>query len=218
MGIETVVIGTLQFLASLVRSIIDGWHGRRRSASGRLQHILAVKKEVNERLWKVLSETNGDAIIRELRRKDTYPELDESLRSVSPWFKVELKGTYHAGIEVFTSVQNVTIRNGIARRADPTDPTAETVYIVGRIPYEAIEGIDWEGDEYYGFTHIYCRFRVGSRRGPYAEVILYDIEAHELGNGHKFYERLEGVTWKPKRRGLARRWLDRREMRGMERG
>ncbi len=218
MGVETLVIGLLQFLASIVRFVSDGWQRRRRSAAGRLQHILAMKREVNDRLWKVLAETNGDAIIRELRRKDSYPDVDESLRSTSRWFKVELKGTYHAGIEVFASVENVVIRDGVARRADSDDSQAQGAYVVGRIPYEAIEGIDWEGDEYYGFTHIYCRFRVGRRRGPYEEAVLYEIEAHELSNGHKFHERLEGVRWKPKRRGLVRRWRDRRELRRMDRG
>jgi hypothetical protein len=175
-----------------------------------------VKKETNEKLWTILAETNGDAIIRELRRKDSYPAIDESLRSISPWFKVELKGTYHRGIEVITSVESVVIADGVARRADSTELAAQTVYVVGRIPYEAIEGIDWEGDEFYGFTHIYCRFRVGGRRGPYEEVVLYEIEGHEIGAGHKFHERLEGIRWKPKRRGLLRRWLDRRELRKMD--
>jgi hypothetical protein len=123
MGIETLAIGLLQFFASRVRFISDGWKRRRRNAAGRLRHNLAVKKEVNEKLWKVLAETNGDAIIRELRRKDSYPAIDESLRSISPWFKVELKGTYHRGIEVITSVESVVIADRVARRAArPSQP------------------------------------------------------------------------------------------------
>ena len=216
MGIETFLIGALQLVSSLVRSLVDGLRGRRRSAAGRLAHMLATKREVNERLWKVLAETNGDAIVRELRRRDSYPDVDESLHSTSRWFKVELKGTYHAGIEVFTSVQEVEVVDGIARPADPNQTGARAVYVVGRIPYDAIEGIDWEGDEYYGFTHVYCHFRVGWRRGPYEEIVLYEIQEHELSSGHKFHERLEGVVWKPKRRGLLRRWRDRHELRKMD--
>jgi len=216
-GIE-ILIGLLQFAVSMVRFLADWWDRRRRSPAELLRHSLAVKKEVSSRLGRVLAETNGDAIIREVRRKDSYPELDESLRSISPWFKVELKGTYYAGIEVFTSIQHVIVKDNVARLADdPEDPDGETVFIVGRIPYSAIEGIDWDGDEFYGFTHIYCRFRVGRRRGPYADMLLYRTEAHDLGVAQKYYERLDGIKWKLKGRRLHRRWLDRRALRQMDR-
>lgn len=218
MGIE-ILIGLLQFTVSVTRFLADWWDSRRRSPAGLLRHSLAVKKEVGGRVGKVLAETNGDAIIREVRRKDSYPELDESLRSISRWFKVELKGTYYAGIEVFTSLQHVIIDGNVARRAsDSDDPAGENVFIVGRIPYSAIEGIDWDGDEFYGFTHIYCRFRVGRRRGPYADTLLYRTEAHDLGVAQKYYERLDGIKWKPKRRRLLRCWLDRRTLRQMDEG
>ena len=217
MGAESLLIGLIQFAVSALRFVTDSWDRYRRTPSERLRHSLALKKEVNGKLWKVLAETNGEAIIRELRRKDSYPEIDENLRSVSQWFKVELKGTYHAGIEVFTSIQHVLIEQGVARRvADANDPAGQTVYVVGRIPYAAIEGIDWEGDEYYGFTHIYCRFRIGRRLGPYASTVLYEVPARDLGEGRKYYERLEGVRWKPKRRRLLGRWIDRRALRKME--
>ncbi len=217
MGVETVLIGALQLLASLVRSVLDGLRGRRRSAAGRLAHVLAMKREVNAHLWGLLAETNGDAIICELRRKDSYPEVDESLRSTSRWFKVELKGTYHAGIEVFTSIQNVVVEDGVARPAAMDVPDSEAVHVVGRIPYEAIEGVDWDGDEYHGFTHIYCRFRIGRRRGPFAETVLYETDPRVMSDGRKHYERLDGVKWKPKRRGLVRRFRDRRALRKMDR-
>jgi hypothetical protein len=215
MGLE-IFIGLFQFAVSVLRFLGDWWDRRRRSPAELLRRSLEVKEEVSGKLWTILAETNGDAIIREVRRKDSYPDLDNSLRSISPWFKVELKGTYHAGIEVFTSVQHVKIEGDVARPADdPNDPAGETVFIIGRIPYSAIEAIDWEGDEFYGFTHIYCRFRVGRRRGPYAETLLYRTEPHDLA-GRKFYERLDGIQWKPKRRRLLRRWLDRRALRQMD--
>jgi hypothetical protein len=30
--------------------------------------------------------------------------------------------------------------------------------LIGYVPYENIESVDWEGDEYYGEPHIYCHF------------------------------------------------------------
>lgn len=193
---------------------------RRRGAEERLRHVLATKADVAGHFPEILPpETNGDAIIRELRRMDSYPDIDDSLRGISPWFKVELKGTYYGGVEAFLSVQEVLIEKDIARPAPDThDPEARTVFVVGRIPYGAIEGIDWEGDEYYGFTHVYCRFRGwGGRKGPYESIELYDRTERELGGGHKYYERLDGVRWKPKRRAIVGRWLDRRLLRKADR-
>jgi hypothetical protein len=211
-GLE-LLIGLVQSAVSVLRFAADWWDRRRRSPAELLRHSLALKTEVNGKLWRLLDETNGDAIIRELRRKDSYPDVDESLRSISPWFKVELKDTYHAGIEVVTAIEHVVIEDGVARRAaDPNDSRGQNVLVVGRIPYTSIEGIDWEGDEFYGFTHIYCRFRIGRRRGPYAETVLYQKGARDLG-GRTYYEPLEGIRWKPKRRRLLRRWLDRRALR-----
>jgi hypothetical protein len=86
MGLE-ILIGLLQFAVSVLRFFGDWWDRRRRSPAELLRRTLKVKEEVNGRLWTVLAETNGDAIIREVRRKDTYPDLDDSLRSISPWFK-----------------------------------------------------------------------------------------------------------------------------------
>jgi hypothetical protein len=77
---------------------------------------------VNTHLWRILEETNGDAIIRELRLMYAYPAIDESLRSTSPWFKVELKGTYYAGIEVFLSIEQAKIADGVARPTSVDDP------------------------------------------------------------------------------------------------
>ena len=47
-----------------------------------------MKGNVLEQFPEVLPpRTNGDAIVRELRGKDTYPDLDKSLRGISLWFK-----------------------------------------------------------------------------------------------------------------------------------
>ena len=115
---------------------------RRLGAAERVRHALAVKKEVAEHFPEVLPpKTNGEAIIRELRRKDTYPDLDDSLPGISPWFKVELKGTYYGGVEVITSVEEVLVHDGVGRRAPTTgDPAARTVYVVGRIPFQCDRG------------------------------------------------------------------------------
>jgi hypothetical protein len=217
---ETLLVSIARSITAAVRVTSDWRRRRRQGPAERLRAALAIKREVAEHFPQVLPpQTNGDAIIRELRRKDTYPELDDSLRGISPWFKVELMGIYFRGVEVVLSVQNVVVIDGVARPAAASDgPDGRNVFVVGRIPYTAIEAIDWEGDEFYGFTHIYCHYRGWTgRKGPYEALCLHNTQPQSLGGSHRYYERLEGVRWAPGRYGLMRRWQSRRLIRRMER-
>ena len=118
---------------------------------------------------------------------------------------------------MISSVQEVVISDGVARPVPQVDhPDGQNVYVVGRIPFSSIEAIDWVGDEFYGFTHIYCRFRAFGR-GPYVATVLYEVEGHDLGQGRTYHSRLEGVRWRPRRRWIIRRWRDRRALRKMDR-
>ena len=42
-----------------------------------------------------------EAIIRDITRMDEYPDIDPKSKGISPWFKVEVKGLYHKGLEIF---------------------------------------------------------------------------------------------------------------------
>src|SRR3954453_497582 len=87
-GFETLLIAVARTVIAVVRLVADWLARRRRGPADRLKHILALKAELANPLRDVLPpKTNGDAIIRELRRMDSYPDLD-SLRAISPWFKV----------------------------------------------------------------------------------------------------------------------------------
>jgi hypothetical protein len=158
------------------------WNQRRKArteAAEKVEKRLAIKEEIERRLparGKYLN--RGDAIIRDVHRVDRYPEVDDKRRGISPWFKVELKDVYHRGLEVFLSVDYI--------RVDNENRTWETVrsrddanlkgYVVGRIPFDWIVRIDWEGDEFYGGPHIYCRF-ISKHGGPYEELVVYYKEA-----------------------------------------
>jgi len=41
-----------------------------------------------------------EAIIRDVKRVDEYPNVDDKSKGISPWFRVGLLGTYHRGIMV----------------------------------------------------------------------------------------------------------------------
>jgi hypothetical protein len=63
----------------------------------------------------------SDVIIRDVRRMDKYPDIDEKARGISPWFRAGLADTYHRGILVgFHWDQVVTTPEGSWRRRTST--------------------------------------------------------------------------------------------------
>jgi len=77
------------------------------------QKILQYRQKLRDEFMDKLSPedkygTHGEAIVRDLKRMDVYPELSPS-RGISPWFKVEIKGLYHRGLEVFLSMPSRVI-------------------------------------------------------------------------------------------------------------
>lgn len=162
------------------------------------------KVEFEENLrWKDTSGTRSDAIIRDVKRMDDYPEIQEKERGISAWFKVEMKGVYHRGIEAFLSVETLVPLDDARswRFGKHDEPEAINVLLVGRIPFDVIRSIDWSGDEFYPFPHIYCDF-TNSERQPYEQLIFY--AAHRGSTGEYFMElaSLESVRKASKRHGI----------------
>jgi len=56
------------------------------------------------------------------------------------------------------------------------------VLMVGKIPYEYIEDVNFDGDEYYYFPHIFCHF--ANKGEAYEEI--------DMGNGHTYYKEIIG--------------------------
>jgi hypothetical protein len=77
--------------------------------------------------------------------------------------------------------------------------------LVGYIPFEFIESVDWQGDEYYGFPHIYCHFD-GPHGQPYEKMAF--CEQRDL-NGLEYWTELaefNQVRKLTKRRGIKTMW------------
>ena len=141
-----------------------------------LKHRKKIKKEFTKNLPpKNKYGVRSKAIIRDINRMDSYPDIKSARKGISPWFKVEIKGLYHKGLEVFISYPRTikqdekdnwqftkTENSGNGIRAFP----------VGRIAFDSIEHIDWEGDEFYNFPHIYCRFK-SFKKQPYESIPFY---------------------------------------------
>ena len=123
-------------------------------------------------------ELRSDVIIRDVKRVDQYPETKEKEKGISAWFRLGLVGTYHRGILVaFQWNRLVKVGEGEFRFLDydnddqNTKDDALKVLQLGMIPFENIEDVDFEGDEYYHYPHIYCHF--ANRGEPYERVAYF---------------------------------------------
>jgi len=148
------------------------------------------KDEIKEKLQWIDDKVGyGEVIIRDIKRNDLYPKVEEKKKGISSWFRVEYLGTYHHGIKVGLHFEELiyeekykTWRLTDYKNKEEGDLNA---YIVGLIPFENIANIDWDGDEYYSCPHIYCHFL--SKRGePYEELIF--CEKRWLGKSVDYRE------------------------------
>jgi hypothetical protein len=120
----------------------------------------------------------SDVIIRDVKRVDQYPDIKEDEKGISAWFRLGLVGTYHRGILVaFQWNKLVKAGEGEFRFLDCDNDKQEAkddalkVLQIGMIPFENIEDVDFEGDEYYNYPHIYCHF--ATKGEPYERVAYF---------------------------------------------
>jgi len=148
-----------------------------------------IKADVETHLrWIDDSSRYGEAIIRDVKRADEYPNADEKSKGVSAWYKTSLLGTYHRGIQIGLGIAS------LKRSPDGTCWHLTRDYahrdinaiIVGRIPYDRIVVIDWEGDEYYSGAHIYCRYS-GWRPSACEDIILCEEHISDYPQPHSWY-------------------------------
>lgn len=132
----------------------------------------------------------SEAIVRDVKRIDCYPDIDDKTKGISPWFRVGLLGLYHRGVQVGLRIEAIEFDEKFGGWRTTSNYGGEqtiNAYLVGRIPFESIKNVDWEGDEYYGYTHIYCEFNQ-SRGEPYESLIF--CEKKQNPGGRPFYTEL----------------------------
>lgn len=133
----------------------------------------------------------SDVIIRDVKRIDQYPDTKDKEKGISSWFRLGLVGTYHRGILVaFQWNGLVEVGKGKFRFIDygkddqHTKDDALKVLQVGMIPFENIEDVDFEGDEYYNYPHIYCHF---VHKGEPYERVAYFTQNQLFEDSLPFY-------------------------------
>jgi hypothetical protein len=196
----------ISFFYSLLKDGVTAFKHRLR-----LNHsqILALRQK-----WKPIFETyiwekykkglSTDVIIRDMKRIDSYPDANET-KGISPWFRAGLFGTYHRGIYVglrwATLTKDHDGKNWRYTNYAAGEEGEIKVILLGSIPYENIEGVDWEGDEYYSFPHIYCFF--DHKKEPYEHVGFYT--ENRPPNGRPYYIEIapfDQVSHRSKRLGI----------------
>jgi hypothetical protein len=178
------------FLYALVKDAW-AWMLRRRRRNLSPSQLVELRKkwkaEFELKIWETHNRRlRKDVIIRDIKRTDSYPHVDSEVK-VPPWFRTHLAGTYHRGILVAHDWYRLTKHEGEYWRFTnyEADERGEiNVLMISSIPYEYIENVDWDGDEFYGFPHIYCFF--GRKKWPYGRTAFY-TEKTNFPGGLPFY-------------------------------
>lgn len=160
--------------------------GKKLTPGELIKHSEELRKQVTEEIYKCRKgNLRKDVIIRHVNRMDAYPEVDDKEKGISPWFRAGLLDTYHRGILLGLRFATLTVcPDGYRHTNYKNDEKGDVkVYLVGKIQYSSIEGINFDGDEYYNYPHIFCHF--DQKGEPYEELVY--CEEIEAGHGHVFY-------------------------------
>lgn len=137
----------------------------------------------------------GDAIIHDVIRIDTYPNTSDK-KGISSWFRVGLMGTYNHGILLGLRWTNLEEKNGkwLENWKNPSDDSIKVI-LLGQVPYEAIESVNFDGDHYYNKPHIYCHF---DYKGQPYERLYYGEEFRLAPNMPTHYSEIAEVKSQPR--------------------
>ena len=127
---------------------------------------------------------HGEAIIRNLRRFDSYPD-QRPQKGKFPWFYVEIKGLYHRGIEVFIGTRKRINKDmyGTYKFTESQDSDTEIGYLVGKICFDDMAYVDWNGDHNTPVPHIFCQYN-RFKQHPYETIRVFK----KIGNSEDLEE------------------------------
>jgi hypothetical protein len=147
-----------------------------------------------------------DAIIRDMKRIDNYPDTEDDGKGISPWFRVGLIDTYEkgfmAGLRWTSLVQDKETGDLRFPNRGKGEKGDISLMVTGYIPYENVESVDWEGDRYYNYPQIYCYFNYKGE--PYERMAF--CEQREL-DGYVYFT--DVADYKSVLKRSKKRWWQR---------
>jgi len=147
-------------------SIFIAYHilflSRKISKKDKLEHKEKIKQKTEELLSRIYREGIRSKVylVNIGRYFKDYPSNDEKLFSGYSHIRANVKSTRFNGIEFFTEIININI--GVNGRMSLTGDNSNGIlkaFAVGVVPYEWIEYVDLQGDEYEGVPLFYCHFK-----------------------------------------------------------
>jgi len=189
-GVYLTALGILLSLTEYLRRLIgkrEPKETKNMNTGEMVRHAQELRETFENEIMKCRAKKlRKDAVIRHVSRKDQYPNIEEKSKGISPWFKVGLEETYHSGINVGLRIESLKVcPDGYRLTKYKENEEAEIkVMLMGSIPFDVIETVNIDGDEYYSFPHIFCHFPFKSQpyeRLFYCEVVMQD-------HGHPWYK------------------------------
>jgi hypothetical protein len=185
------IYGYILNIVGILVSVFIAYHifflSKKVTNRAKFEHIEKIKNTVQEHLLKIRKEgINHEVYLVNIKRyfKD-YPKNNERIVGYSH-IKAEIKDVCLSGVEFFCSMPEQAYRSsGGEISLDKKD--GEEVFLVfpvGIVPYEWIEYVDLEGDEfaYVPLFHIYFKGRIYWKKNwrrfvpygyPYKKIIYY---------------------------------------------
>lgn len=129
----------------------------------------------------------GDCIVHDVNRLDDYPNTEENPKGISPWFRVGLMGTYEGGVLLGLRWTYLVDEGGTWKEYESRKPDgAVKVMLLGEVPYESIESVNFDGDDYYNKPHLFCHFEHGGE--PYKRLFYGEEFRLDPGFPHHYRE------------------------------
>ncbi len=164
------MIDTLDIALSFIYTCVNifiAYHifflSKRLSNKGKLEHKELIKQKAEELLHKINNESLGRRVclVNISRYFEDYPSTEEKLFRGYSCINAEIKTTNFEGVEFFSSMPVAIYKKENGQFSFKEAKNREkifNVFPVGVIPYESIEHIDLDGDEYGEGPLFYCYF------------------------------------------------------------
>lgn len=110
------------------------------------------REEIRRRTCYPMEKFNCSTVLIRSIYDTNYPDNTHLKKDFTGYFKAEPYNFYHNGLQVITGIKTITVKTN--ENMEKSINALEISFL----PYSNIIEYDYDGDEYYGYPHIYCDF------------------------------------------------------------